>query len=97
MKLALIGHGKTGGEVLKLLGPNDEVTLFDRSHPVSEAALTGMDAAIVFVPGVAEIGRAIETIKSSAKSVDIMPLHAGLSSQEQSRVFRPPARGLRTT
>lgn len=52
-KIAVIGKGKTGKEVLKLLSQTEIPVIFDSSHPVTPEALQGLDAAIVFVPGTA--------------------------------------------
>ena len=50
MRLALIGKGKTGGQVLDLYD-RDNITVFDSKNPVSVAALQKCDIAIVFIPG----------------------------------------------
>lgn len=50
MKIAVIGTGKTGGEVIRLLGDKLHAA-FDRKNPVSIAGLEGADAVIIFVPG----------------------------------------------
>lgn len=52
-KIAIIGKGKTGGEVLKLLSPHEVPIVFDQSHPVSKEALAECDASIIFIPGTA--------------------------------------------
>ncbi len=49
-KIAIIGKGKTGGEVLKLLSADETPIVFDQSHPVSVEALKLADVAIIFVP-----------------------------------------------
>ncbi len=49
-KIAVIGKGKTGGEVLKLLAPGEEPIVFDQSHPVTVEKLKQIDVAIIFVP-----------------------------------------------
>jgi 4-hydroxy-tetrahydrodipicolinate reductase len=50
MKISVVGKGKTGSEVIRLLGKKlDKV--FDRDRPVSAAALKNSDAVIIFVPG----------------------------------------------
>lgn len=60
-KLAIIGKGKTGGEVLKLLSADESPIVFDQSHPVSVDALKMADAAIIFVPG-AVVPHIFETV-----------------------------------
>lgn len=58
-------------------------------HIVNNA--TSPDGAIlIFMPGVMEIRQCISELQSaSLGSVEIMPLHANLSSGEQRRVFLP--------
>ena len=48
------------------------------------------EAILIFVTGVAEISHTIRAIERtmSAKEVEVLPLHANLSSVEQSRVFK---------
>ncbi|KAM0754112.1 P-loop containing nucleoside triphosphate hydrolase protein [Meredithblackwellia eburnea MCA 4105] len=53
---------------------------------------------LVFMPGVLEIRQAIDAIRSavpSSEKIEVFPLHANLSSQEQSSVFRPVKEGHR--
>ncbi len=54
-------------------------------------------AVLVFCPGVGEIRQAIDAISSSLRgqSVEILPLHANLSADEQRKVFQPVRRGAR--
>ncbi|SPO38961.1 probable Putative DEAH-box ATP-dependent helicase UM11114 [Pseudozyma flocculosa] len=53
-------------------------------------------AILVFCPGVGEIRQAMDSIRSAVRgAVDIMPLHANLSPDEQRRVFLPPRAGHR--
>lgn len=48
MRLALLGKGKTGSMVAKLhQGP---ITIFHRSHPITEKELRGHDVIISFLP-----------------------------------------------
>ena len=49
MKIALIGKGKTGGEILNL-HPGDQIQVFDSQNPVSVDKLAACDIAIAFVP-----------------------------------------------
>jgi len=53
MKIALLGKGKTGGEVLKLIRsrPDYSVTVCDRDNPPSKERLAGHDVIISFLPG----------------------------------------------
>lgn len=48
MKISVIGTGKTGSSVAKLLG--NEAVLFNRSNPPDPDKISKTDAAIVFVP-----------------------------------------------
>lgn len=52
------------------------------------------EAILIFVTGVAEIGQTIRAIERAlpARSADILPLHANLSSAEQSKVFAKTSR-----
>lgn len=55
-------------------------------------------AVLVFCPGVGEIRQAIDAISTSLRGqskVEILPLHANLSSDEQRRVFLPVHEGFR--
>lgn len=55
-------------------------------------------AILVFCPGVGEIRQAIDAISTSLRGqskVEILPLHANLSPDEQRRVFQPVAAGRR--
>lgn len=58
MKLAIIGSGKTGSEVLRLSQPRHQVQVFNSKTPPSVEALRNFDVAIVFVPAVAFAGLA---------------------------------------
>ncbi|HYW34183.1 MAG TPA: dihydrodipicolinate reductase C-terminal domain-containing protein [Balneolaceae bacterium] len=51
MKIAVIGTGTTGSEVLNLLEDDQIVGPFDSSHPPTIEKLKSADAAIIFVPG----------------------------------------------
>lgn len=53
MKIAVIGTGKTGGEVIKLISPDQLSGAYNTTNPVSIDKLAEADAAIVFVPGAA--------------------------------------------
>lgn len=53
---------------------------------------------LVFMTGVAEIRRASDAIRAAtpnAIQLDILSLHANMSSQDQARAFRPPRKGAR--
>lgn len=63
-KIAIIGKGKTGGEVLKLLSAEETPVIFDQSHPVSKEDLAACDAAIIFIPGTA-VDAIFETVLES--------------------------------
>ncbi len=51
MKLALIGKGKTGREVIKHLAREELPFIYDTQHPLKKAEARNVDAIIVFVPG----------------------------------------------
>lgn len=53
MKIAVIGTGKTGSEVVSLLDDDQIVGPFDSDNPPTVEALQPADAAIIFVPGTA--------------------------------------------
>ncbi|WWD09835.1 hypothetical protein V865_007963 [Kwoniella europaea PYCC6329] len=60
-------------------------------HIVDNAESTA-GAILVFMPGVMEIRQCINELQNTALGhVDIMPLHANLSSAEQRKVFLPTA------
>ena len=69
MKVAVIGSGKTGGHVLKLLPAHDIVGPFGRSNPVSVSALDSADVAILFIPGEAFLELAPTLLKSKTPMV----------------------------
>jgi HrpA-like RNA helicase len=50
---------------------------------------------LIFLPGVPEISNALDTIKrfTTGLSVTLLPLHGGLQSKEQSRVFPRATKG----
>lgn len=54
MKMAILGKGKTGSELIELLKinkPNVQLTIFDRSNPPNAQKLKGHDVIISFLPG----------------------------------------------
>jgi 4-hydroxy-tetrahydrodipicolinate reductase len=69
MKVAVIGSGKTGGHVLKLLPAAQIVGPFGRSNPVTAEKLADADLAIIFVPGEAFIDMIPELLKSKKPMV----------------------------
>ncbi len=64
MRVAVIGSGKTGGHVLKLLPEAQVVGPFGRSNPVSAEKLSTADLGIIFVPGEAFLEMIPELLKS---------------------------------
>ncbi|KAJ3335589.1 hypothetical protein HDU93_004948, partial [Gonapodya sp. JEL0774] len=58
-----------------------------------------LGAILIFMPGVVEIRRCIETLRSTLSDgttgFEFLPLHANLSQQEQMSVFRSLKRGVR--
>ena len=61
MKFAVIGTGKTGGEVVKALSDDQLVGPFDSSNKPTAERLREADAAILFVPGPA-VGELMEPL-----------------------------------
>ncbi|RUP47114.1 hypothetical protein BC936DRAFT_146116 [Jimgerdemannia flammicorona] len=58
----------------------------------------GGGAILIFLPGLMEIKRCIDTLESSlprSNQYQILPLHASLSPQEQNKVFKPAPKGAR--
>ena len=53
MKIAVIGNGKTGGQVAKLLDDDQIIGPFNSGNPPTVKKLEQADAAIIFVPGTA--------------------------------------------
>jgi 4-hydroxy-tetrahydrodipicolinate reductase len=51
MKIAVIGTGKTGGEVVNLLDRDQLVGPFNTENPPTVRKLQPADAAVIFVPG----------------------------------------------
>lgn len=64
MKIAVIGTGKTGGEVVELIEDENLVGPFNSSNKPTVEALQKADAVIVFVPGSA-VGDVFDTILES--------------------------------
>jgi 4-hydroxy-tetrahydrodipicolinate reductase len=57
MKIALLGKGKTGMQVINLARSNNhDVTVFDKKHPPGVEHLGGHDLVISFLPGTAFTG-----------------------------------------
>ncbi len=62
MQCAIIGQGKTGGELVSILKKTDELSgVFDSKTPLKAEALMKADCAIVFVPGSA-VQEVMETL-----------------------------------
>lgn len=66
MKIAVIGTGKTGSEVVKILDDDQIVGPFNSEHPPTIEALQPADAAIIFVPG-----RAVDEILDTVLAAGI--------------------------
>lgn len=64
MNVAVIGTGKTGGEVVDLLDPENIVGPFNTENKPVLEKLEGADAIIIFVPGSA-VDDIIETVRES--------------------------------
>ncbi len=67
MKIAVIGTGKTGSEVVKLLNKDQIVGPFDTGNPPTVEKLKSADAAIIFVPG-----SAVDDVKEIVLSAEIV-------------------------
>lgn len=68
------------------------------AHCISTTSDEGGGDILVFMSGVAEINQSIAAIKaavSPSEKIEIFPLHANLTSQEQASVFRPTKVGYR--
>lgn len=50
---------------------------------------------LIFLPGVAEINRACNTLQSTSSSLHVLPLHASLETREQKKVFAAAPSGKR--
>jgi 4-hydroxy-tetrahydrodipicolinate reductase len=61
MKIAVIGTGTTGGEVLKLLNNEQIIGPFNTKNPPTVDRLKPADATIIFVPGTA-VDRILDTV-----------------------------------
>lgn len=85
MKIALIGRGKTGGELIKLAEGKHEVRVFSRAEPITKENLVGFDAAIVFVPANAFCDLA-ETLLASK-----LPVVSGTTGLDYSALPPPEA------
>ncbi|ORZ15288.1 P-loop containing nucleoside triphosphate hydrolase protein [Absidia repens] len=78
-------------QTVKYIVDNETVTIADGTEP----------AVLIFMPGAMEIKRCVEALhstlssSSSGRSYEILPLHANLSPQEQTRVFKPVKKGVR--
>jgi 4-hydroxy-tetrahydrodipicolinate reductase len=69
MKVAVIGSGKTGGHLLKLLPASQVIGPFGRSNLVTAEQLSPADIGILFVPGEAFIEMIPELIQSKKPMV----------------------------
>lgn len=74
---------------VKYIADNETVKIADGTEP----------AVLIFMPGAMEIKRCVEALQSALPSrdgsIEILPLHANLSPQEQTRVFKPVKKGVR--
>lgn len=74
------------------LDEEDDRTLMDAvADAVDELETAGRGDILVFLPGEREIREAAEVIAKHHRPgmIDILPLYARLSAQDQERVFRP--------
>lgn len=104
MRSTFVARGVTNDRTLQAL------EILTRSERI-DYALVGQTAAyclarardapeggvLVFMPGVAEIRQAVDAIRAATKGekIEAFPLHANLSSEEQTAVFRPVREGYR--
>ncbi|KAI8077768.1 P-loop containing nucleoside triphosphate hydrolase protein [Halteromyces radiatus] len=75
-------------QTVKYIVDNETLKIDDGTEP----------AILIFMPGAMEIKRCVESLQSTLPSssvYDILPLHANLSPQEQTRVFKPVKKGVR--
>lgn len=68
MKVALIGSGKTGKEVIKQLPAEALTGVYNTSHRATSQTLSEADVVVVFVPGTA-ISELIETLIACRRPV----------------------------
>ncbi|KAK4050892.1 putative ATP-dependent RNA helicase ucp12 [Microbotryomycetes sp. JL221] len=67
------------------------------AHCLTESRIEGGDV-LVFMTGALEIRQAVDAIENACRGqhqVEVLPLHANLTSQEQTRVFKPVSLGRR--
>ncbi|KIK70609.1 hypothetical protein GYMLUDRAFT_148068 [Collybiopsis luxurians FD-317 M1] len=62
------------------------------NHIVTTADRTEKTAILVFLPGIQEIRQCMDALLGARSDIDILPLHANLSSEEQMRVFAKSSR-----
>jgi len=64
-------------------------------RPVADAAIEALGAGgnvLCFLPGAAEIRRAIADVSPRAADAEVLPLHGSLDAEEQERALRPSPR-----
>ncbi|NCN27376.1 hypothetical protein GW915_07350 [bacterium] len=92
MRLALLGNGKTGAHV-QSLNQKHELTVFNRSNPITLEGLKDHDVAISFLPGDVFnqqiellVGSGISVVSGSTGDVDLTALDKLLKKKNRSWV-----------
>ena len=106
LRIVVMSATLDAGAVSAFLGLCPVIDVPGRTHPIDIAYAPGQavaDAAIealgagggdvlCFLPGAAEIRRAIADIAPRAAEVEVLPLHGSLDADEQERALGPSAR-----
>ncbi len=105
LRIVVMSATLDAGAVSAFLGLCPVIDVPGRTHPIDIAYAPGQsvaDAAIealgaggdvlCFLPGAAEIRRAIADIAPRAADVEVLPLHGSLDADEQERALGPSAR-----
>ncbi|MCJ1404279.1 hypothetical protein MMC11_007504 [Xylographa trunciseda] len=88
-------NGQSVASTIQALGMRINYNLIAATVRAIDAQLGSVEGGIlIFLPGVMEINRTLDAIRS-LPNVHALPLHASLMSSEQRRVFPPAPRGKR--
>ncbi|KAK4172350.1 putative ATP-dependent RNA helicase [Triangularia setosa] len=84
-------------KIIQRLGHRINYDLLTDTVKAIDEELSSLQKAggiLIFLPGVAEINRACNVLRS-VHSLHVLPLHASLETKEQKKVFSPPPHGRR--